>query len=47
MKYTDIQIYKTEFDDNYLLLYDNRTLLVGFIVKEILEFLQSGIYSVE
>ncbi len=47
MKYTDIQIYKTEYDDNFLLLYDNRTLLVGFYVKEILELLQKGINSVE
>ena len=47
MKYTDIQIHKTEFDENYLLLYDNRTLLVGFIVKEILEFLQRGVNSVD
>ena len=47
MKYTDIQIHKTEFDDDFLLLYDNRTLLVGFIVKEILEYLQKGVQSVD
>lgn len=47
MKYTDIQILNTEFDDNFLLLYDNRTLLVGFVVKEILEYLQTGVHSVD
>ena len=47
MKYTDIQIHKTEFDNNFLLLYNNKTLLVGFIVKEILEHLQQGINSID
>lgn len=43
MNYNKIQIHKTEFDDNYILLYDNQTLSVGYIVKIIVEYLQKGI----
>ncbi|MCB6232205.1 hypothetical protein LIS90_13215 [Flavobacterium psychrophilum] len=43
MNYNKIQIHKTEFDDNYILIYDNQTLSVGYIVKIIVEYLQDGI----
>jgi putative peptide zinc metalloprotease protein len=45
MNYKNIQIHKTEFNDDYLLLYNNRTLMVGFLVKEILELLQNDVSS--
>lgn len=47
MNYIEIKIHKTEFDDNFLLLYNNKTLLVGFLVKEILECLQKDINSID
>ena len=43
MNYNSISLHKTEFDENYILLYDNQTLSVGYIVKIILEYLQKNI----
>lgn len=43
MNYNCISLHKTEFDENYILLYDNQTLSVGYIVKIILEYLQKNI----
>jgi len=47
LNYSDIKILKTEYNDDYLLLYSNKTLLIGFIVKEIVELLQRNITSKE
>lgn len=44
-RYKNIELFKNEFDDNYLLLNNNRTLSVGFFVKEILISLQNGVSS--
>lgn len=44
-RYKNIEFFKNEFDDNYLLLNNNRTLSVGFFVKEILISLQNGVSS--
>lgn len=42
-EYKDIELFKRECDDNYLLLLNNKTLSVGFLVKDTLLLLQSGI----
>ncbi len=39
MKYINIEIHDTEFENKFLLLYQNRTLLVGNIVADIVRFL--------
>lgn len=43
--YKNIAFFKKEFDDNFLLLNNNKTLSVGFLVKDILLFLQNGIFN--
>ena len=43
--YKQIKIFKKESEDCFLLLYENRTLSVGFLVKDILVFLQNGIFE--
>jgi hypothetical protein len=43
--YKKIEIFEKESDDFFLLLYQNRTLSVGFLVKDILLLLQNGIFE--
>jgi putative peptide zinc metalloprotease protein len=43
--YKNIEFFKKEFDNKFLLLNKNKTLSVGFLVKDILLSLQDGIFS--
>jgi putative peptide zinc metalloprotease protein len=38
-----IKVYKTDYDDNYILYYNNKTLKVGYIVVKILEYLKDNV----
>lgn len=41
--YNKIEIFKTDFTDKYLLKVEDKTMYVGFIIKEIVELLQKNI----
>lgn len=40
--YTKIEIFKTDFTDKYLLKLEDKTMYVGYIIKEIVELLQDN-----
>lgn len=44
-EYKNIVIYRKECDNYFLLLYNNKTLSVGYLVKDILVLLQEGVYE--
>lgn len=43
--YNEIEALEKESDNTYLLLYQNKTLSVGYLVKDILQLLQKGIFE--
>lgn len=43
--YNEIKALEKESDNSYLLLYQNKTLSVGYLVKDILQLLQKGIFE--
>jgi putative peptide zinc metalloprotease protein len=40
--YKEIQIIETDFEDKYLIKYKEKTMYVGYIVRDIIEFLKEG-----
>lgn len=45
--YKEIQIIETDFEDKYLIKYKEKTMYVGFIVRDIIEFLKEGKNNME
>ena len=45
--YKQVEVFEKESEDSFLLLYQNRTLSVGFLVKDIFLLMQNGILDIE
>ena len=40
--YSKIEIYNTDFTDKYLLKVEDKTMYVGFLIKEVVELLKEN-----
>lgn len=45
--YQNLEIYETDFKDKYLIKVEDRTMYVGFRIKEIIELLKDNKASLE